>query len=197
MRRDNVQSGVLSRESTFRDSEDHIVATEKIVYAGPHAGTALTDYQLANQQSHINIRVQRIEPPAEKNKKTLPTYEVVVKKADGSQTSESFPIRENLILPPQLLDQLTAHLIDWEQKQDWEFNLLVPDLQMTVTMKVSVAETTTETLRLKLRPAYWAIAAFVSPLYFNLDRKTKTLLLGADGKPFVARTEFRLPSPKP
>jgi len=75
---------------------------------------------------------------------------------------------------------------------------LVPDIMMKVSMVVSVEQNSAKRLRLKMKPSFWMISAFVSPLYFEWDPATRqivqaegqTLLQNEKGDPFRAKTIF-------
>jgi hypothetical protein len=197
--RDNVQNQKLNREIEFKDVKGQVVTQETVHFAGDSGLSDILDYNLDQKQMHLKVKIIR---RAEKDKTAKYEIKVIKGEAGDEKTqSEDFEIKPNLILPTVLLDVMTSHSEIWEQDKEWEFRLLIPDLLQTVGMRVTLVKDAKpdSILRLKMRPSTWAIAAFVDPLYFELDKVThkikraegRTLLLGDSGEPFVARTEFK------
>ena len=191
---------ILTRETVFKDAKDQVAVSELVTFKGSNEESGLDHYEVEQKQTQDSIKVS-----VKANEKKEPIYCVEVTDKKGTLKTENFRIQPDLLLPPFLVYEMQNHWENWLKSQVWEFRLLVPDLFQTVTFKVFV-DTDSEkrkenVIRLKMKPANFAISAFVSPLYFEFNQKTKTLLraegrtllLDENGDPFVARTEFKVP----
>jgi hypothetical protein len=199
VRKDTVQDGHLRRESLFKDAKEQIAVSEVMVFSGTDEGTPILSTETSQNQTQVSVKVQRKARTGEADR-----YEIDVLEK-GEHRIESFQVKPDLILPPQLLMIMVKNWDLWEQKKDLNFRLLIPDLRQTLSMEISRVEDSSrpEVVRLKMRPSNFAISAFVDPLYFEFDKNTKailkaegrTLLIDQDKNPFIARTVFKRETP--
>jgi hypothetical protein len=182
---------LVIRTAKFVKGDGELAASEKITFKRHKDHEEITLYEL--QQLQTNTHVQVTLEGAK--------YQVELQEGKDHPKHETDSAGADVILPPALLSSMLERWDLWQHDGKWEFKLLLPDLLMTVTMKIEVAERSSEKLKLKLKPAYFYIAAFVSPLYFEWDAKNRkiakiegtTLLRDEKNGQFKATTVFESP----